>query len=65
MHMLFLLLFVQFLHSSELLKYDVWKKELMKDENGRYKEAPIGKEKYYLLTTDTSVQIAIFWGMEN
>ncbi|NXN71612.1 S27A6 protein, partial [Himantopus himantopus] len=36
-------IFSKFLHSFELLKYDVWKQELMKDENGRCKKAPIGK----------------------
>ncbi|NWV47247.1 S27A6 protein, partial [Daphoenositta chrysoptera] len=36
-------IFSKFLHSFELLKYDVWKQELVKDENGRCKKAPIGK----------------------
>ncbi|KAM6187518.1 long-chain fatty acid transport protein 6-like [Sarcoramphus papa] len=36
-------IFSKFLHSFELLEYDVWKQELMKDENGRCKKAPIGK----------------------
>lgn len=41
---------IRFLHSFELLKYDVWKQEL-KDENGRYKKAHTGKENFiYLLT---------------
>ncbi|XP_062455816.1 long-chain fatty acid transport protein 6-like [Rhea pennata] len=35
--------FSRFLHSFELLKYDVWKQELMKDEHGRCKKAPIGE----------------------
>ncbi|KAM6227931.1 long-chain fatty acid transport protein 6-like isoform 3-T4 [Spheniscus humboldti] len=35
-------IFSKFLHSFELLKYDVWKQELTKDENGRCKKAPIG-----------------------
>ncbi|NWV81210.1 S27A6 protein, partial [Dasyornis broadbenti] len=34
--------FSKFLHSFELLKYDVWKQELIKDENGGCKKAPIG-----------------------
>ncbi|XP_054145438.1 long-chain fatty acid transport protein 6-like [Melozone crissalis] len=36
-------IFSKFLHSFELLKYDVWKQELIKDENGRCKKATIGK----------------------
>ncbi|XP_025971205.1 long-chain fatty acid transport protein 6-like isoform X2 [Dromaius novaehollandiae] len=36
-------IFSKFLHSFELLKYDVWKQELMKDEHGRCKKAPIGE----------------------
>ncbi|NWY91194.1 S27A6 protein, partial [Loxia curvirostra] len=36
-------IFSKFLHSFELLKYDVCKQELIKDENGRGKKAPIGK----------------------
>ncbi|NXP83826.1 S27A6 protein, partial [Passerina amoena] len=36
-------IFSKFLHSFELLKFDVWKQELIKDENGRCKKAPIGK----------------------
>ncbi|XP_037980296.1 long-chain fatty acid transport protein 6-like isoform X3 [Motacilla alba alba] len=36
-------IFSKLLHSFELLKYDVWKKELIKDENGRCMKAPIGK----------------------
>ncbi|NXU90823.1 S27A6 protein, partial [Xiphorhynchus elegans] len=36
-------IFSKFLHSFELLKYDVWKQELLKDENGRCMKAPIGK----------------------
>ncbi|NWY03075.1 S27A6 protein, partial [Nothoprocta ornata] len=36
-------LFSKFLYSFELLKYDVWKQELMKDEHGNYKKAPIGE----------------------
>ncbi|XP_009068571.1 PREDICTED: long-chain fatty acid transport protein 6-like [Acanthisitta chloris] len=35
--------FSKFLHSFELLKYDVWKQELIKDENGRCQKSPIGK----------------------
>ncbi|NXO37083.1 S27A6 protein, partial [Locustella ochotensis] len=35
-------IFSKFLHSFELLKYDVWKQEVIKDENGRCKKAPIG-----------------------
>ncbi|NXO62027.1 S27A6 protein, partial [Phainopepla nitens] len=34
-------IFSQFLHSFELLKYDVWKQELVKDENGRGTKALI------------------------
>uniref|UniRef100_A0A8C5X9Y4 long-chain-fatty-acid--CoA ligase n=1 Tax=Malurus cyaneus samueli TaxID=2593467 RepID=A0A8C5X9Y4_9PASS len=36
-------IFSKFLPSFELLEYDVWKQELIKDENGRCKKAPIGK----------------------
>ncbi|XP_010123906.1 PREDICTED: long-chain fatty acid transport protein 6-like, partial [Chlamydotis macqueenii] len=36
-------IFSKCLQSFELLKYDVWKQELMKDENGRCKKAPTGK----------------------
>ncbi|NWZ94853.1 S27A6 protein, partial [Nesospiza acunhae] len=36
-------IFSKFLHYFELLKYDVWKQELIKDENGRCKKAAIGK----------------------
>ncbi|KFV86203.1 Long-chain fatty acid transport protein 6 [Struthio camelus australis] len=36
-------IFSKFLYSFELLKYDVWKQELMKDEHGRCKKAPIGE----------------------
>ncbi|KAM9262214.1 LOW QUALITY PROTEIN: long-chain fatty acid transport protein 6-like [Morus bassanus] len=36
-------IFSKFPHSFALLKYDVWKQELVKDENGRCKKAPIGK----------------------
>ncbi|NXN31040.1 S27A6 protein, partial [Nycticryphes semicollaris] len=36
-------IFSKFIHSFELLKYDVWKQELMMDEKGRCKKAPIGK----------------------
>ncbi|NXM04549.1 S27A6 protein, partial [Tyrannus savana] len=36
-------IFSKFLHSFELLKYDVWKQELKKDENGRFIKASIGK----------------------
>ncbi|NXP04120.1 S27A6 protein, partial [Thinocorus orbignyianus] len=36
-------IFSKFLCSFELLKYDVWKQELMMDENRRYQKAAIGK----------------------
>ncbi|NXD45229.1 S27A6 protein, partial [Copsychus sechellarum] len=36
-------IFSKFLYSFELLKYDIWKQELIKDENGRCNKAPIGK----------------------
>ncbi|NXA92041.1 S27A6 protein, partial [Melanocharis versteri] len=36
-------IFSEFLHSFELLKYDVWKQEVIKDKNGRCKKAPRGK----------------------
>ncbi|XP_050185750.1 long-chain fatty acid transport protein 6-like [Myiozetetes cayanensis] len=36
-------IFSKFLHSFELLKYDVWKQELKKDENGRFIKASVGK----------------------
>lgn len=42
---------IRFLHSFELFKYDVWKQELKKNENGRCKKAHTGKENFiYLLT---------------
>uniref|UniRef100_A0A8C3NT76 long-chain-fatty-acid--CoA ligase n=1 Tax=Cyanoderma ruficeps TaxID=181631 RepID=A0A8C3NT76_9PASS len=48
-------IFSKFLHSFELLKYDVWKQEVIKDENGRCKKAPIGKPGLLVLqvTEDT------------
>ncbi|XP_065512984.1 long-chain fatty acid transport protein 6-like [Caloenas nicobarica] len=39
---------IWFLHSFELLKYDVWKQELKKDENGRCKKAPTDYIQQYL-----------------
>ncbi|NWJ08745.1 S27A6 protein, partial [Crypturellus undulatus] len=36
-------IFSKFIHSFELLKYDVWKQELMKDEYGKCKKVPIGE----------------------
>ncbi|NWW75219.1 S27A6 protein, partial [Climacteris rufus] len=35
--------FSKFLHSFVLLKYDIWKQDLIKDENGWCQKAPIGK----------------------